>query len=278
VTVADSQSAGPWQGLPSPLDAVDDMRTAAKWIIGAAAAVGVALLGGAPLTGAGKIHGFGSAAEAFGGLVLGLAGVGWAIWHTSDALIPPTTTLAALQQPELAELRAQIAADPPAFFGPFGTSVAQVQETCRYYDTVAAQAAVLLAAEPDPIRQRVLTQGQTDALANAAGASARLRWLLALAHAWRVRGQLRQARKHTFVGAAAAALGAVLFITATSTQTSSGDQKAANPAASAVIRSGFSTGPESIRPRPGPDLTRWLARNQAGRLPAHRPSGDQEPE
>ena len=147
---------------------------------------------------------------------LGLAGVGWAIWHTTDALIPPATTLATLETPPLAELRAQIVADPAAFFGPFGSSAAQVQAACQRFETAAAQIAVMIAAEPDAGRQRILAQGQADALANAAQASARLRWLLSLAHAWRVRDQLRRARLNTFAAAAVAALGAVLFLVATS--------------------------------------------------------------
>lgn len=213
-TAADT--ADPMQGLPSPLDAVDDMRSTAKWTIAAVAAVGAALIGGAPLAAVGKVHGLGSAIEAFGGLALGLAGVGWAIWHTTDALIPPTTTLAALQTPQLADLRAQIAADPGAFFGPFGTSTTQVKAAVQRYDTAAAQIAVMIATETDATRQRVLAQGQADALANAAQASARLRWLLSLMHAYRVRDQLRTARLHTFAGAAVTALGAVLFIASTS--------------------------------------------------------------
>jgi hypothetical protein len=213
-TAADT--ADPMQGLPSPLDAVDDMRSTAKWTIAAVAAVGAALIGGAPLAAVGKVHGLGSAIEAFGGLALGLAGVGWAIWHTTDALIPPTTTLAALQTPQLADLRAQIAADPGAFFGPFGTSTTQVKAAVQRYDTAAAQIAVRIATETDATRQRVLAQGQADALANAAQASARLRWLLSLMHAYRVRDQLRTARLHTFAGAAVTALGAVLFIASTS--------------------------------------------------------------
>lgn len=213
-TAADT--ADPMQGLPSPLDAVDDMRSTAKWTIAAVAAVGAALIGGAPLAAVGKVHGLGSAIEAFGGLALGLAGVGWAIWHTTDALIPPTTTLAALQTPQLADLRARIAADPGAFFGPFGTSTTQVKAAVQRYDTAAAQIAVMIATETDATRQRVLAQGQADALANAAQASARLRWLLSLMHAYRVRDQLRTARLHTFAGAAVTALGAVLFIASTS--------------------------------------------------------------
>ena len=237
---APPESAGSLAGLPSPLDAVDDMRTTAKWIIGAAAAVGAALLGGAPLAAVGTIHGFGAAAEAFGGLALGLAGVGWAIWHTADALIPPTTTLASLETPQLADLRAQIAAEPAAFFGPFGGSAARVQAACQRYDTAAAQIAVMLAAEPDPARQRILAQGRADALANAAQARARLRWLLSFIHAWRVRDQLRRARLHTFVGAAVAALGAVLFIVATSSQPAAAAHKSGMPALIAAFRTAAS--------------------------------------
>jgi hypothetical protein len=222
-----------WSELPSPLDAVVDMRTTAKWIIGAAAAVGAALLGGAPLAAIGNIHGVGAAAEAFGGLVIGLVGVGWAIWHTAEALIPPVTTLAALETPQLAGLRAQIDADPAAFYGPFGTSVANVQTAYRRFTIAAGRVAVMLSAEHDPTRQRILAQGLEDASANATQARNRLRWLLALAHAWQVRDLLRHARLHAFIGAAIAALGAVLFITATGTDTSTVTKP--RPASSASI-------------------------------------------
>jgi hypothetical protein len=217
-----------WPGVPSPLEAVADMRTTAKWIIGAAAATGATLLGGAPLAAVGKIHGVGSAALAFGGLVIGLTGVGWAIWHTAEALIPPATSLATLEQPQMEEVRTQIAADPMGFFGPFGKSVPELEASCRRFDIAAAQVAVMLAAEPDPNRQRILAQGMADASANAARARARLRWLLALAHAWQVRHLLYRARLHAFVGAAAVAFGAVLFIVATSASTSTA--KAPTPA------------------------------------------------
>ena len=76
-------------------------------------------------------------------------------------------------------------------------------------------AAIRLSAESDEIRARQLAQGIADAQANAANAGARLRWLLELAHAWRVRDQLRRARLQTFAGAVVTALGAVLFVAAT---------------------------------------------------------------
>jgi hypothetical protein len=202
-------------GLPSPLDSIADMRSSAKWTIAALAAVGTALLGGAPLSAVGKIHGLASASLAFGGLVTGLLGVGWAIWHTADALMPIGTTLAAIREPELTALRLQIEAEPAAFLGPFGSSVAELEQWYAMWQTAAAKAAVRLAAEQDETRRRLLAQGVADAQANAANAAARLRWLLQLAHAWRVRDQLRRARVQTFLGAVVAALGGVLFLAAT---------------------------------------------------------------
>ena len=43
--------------LPSPLDSVHDMRTAAKWMLAAAGAVGAALISGGPLVAVGQVHG-----------------------------------------------------------------------------------------------------------------------------------------------------------------------------------------------------------------------------
>jgi hypothetical protein len=157
--------------------------------------------------------------------------VGWAIWHTAEALIPPATSLAALEQPHMERLRMQITADPAGFFGPFGNSVAEVEASCRRFDIAAAQLAIMLAAESAPDRQRILAQGLADASANASQARTRLRWLLLLAHAWQVRNLLYRARLHALVGAAAVALGAVLFITATSASTSTATTP--TPAASA---------------------------------------------
>jgi hypothetical protein len=202
-------------GFPSPLEAVADMRATARWITAAAAAVGAALLGGAPLTAVGKVHGAGHIVLSFLGLALGLAGVGWIIWHTADAMIPPMTTLADLDTDPLRGLRRQSEKTPEAFFGPFGTSADDLQAAHHLYSTAAANLAILLAREEDPARARILTQGLSDARANAAKAAVRIQYLLELAHVWNVRAALRQARVHVYLGATATALGTVIFLTAT---------------------------------------------------------------
>ena len=208
----------PAAALPSPLDAVADMRATAKWILAAAAAVGAALLGGTPLAAVGKVHGVGDAALAYLGLLVGLAGAGWAIWRTADALIPPLTTPASLDdEPSLKDLKNKIARDPVAFFGPFGKNMADLHQQLTFHCKVSGNLAPMLAVEQDPIRRQVLVDKLDEANAAVIAIHRRSATLLELAHAWQVRAQLRQARLHAFTGAAIAALGAVIFLTATST-------------------------------------------------------------
>ncbi|MEU6730279.1 hypothetical protein ABZ917_41810 [Nonomuraea wenchangensis] len=200
----------------SPLEAVTDLRATAKWILAAAAAVGAALLGGGPLTAVGTIQDVPHAVAAFSGLLLGLLGVGWAIWFTADALIPPLTTPASLDtEPALADLRARIAREPAAFYGPFGTSAAELGRRLAFHQKVAANLAELLATDQDPARRQVLALHRERADAAVLAARRRLRALSELAHAWQVRAQLRRARLHALAGAAVTAAGAVIFLVAT---------------------------------------------------------------
>src|ERR1700734_2438056 len=98
--------------LPSPLDAVDDLRAAAKWTLAAAGAVGAALISGGPLVAVGQVHGLGHALLAGLGLALALAGVGIAIWSTSKVLAPRLTTRRTVMSPALAGLRHDIEEEP----------------------------------------------------------------------------------------------------------------------------------------------------------------------
>ncbi len=192
------------------------MRATAKWIIVALGAVGAALLGAGPLVAVGRIHGWGAAAVAVAGLLLGIGGVGWAIWRTADALMPLATTLSVLDSAELSGLRQLIEAQPRTFFGSFGTSVRELEGSAYFWNAAAANAAAMLARQTDALKRQILVQGIADAQANAAQARARLIWLLELTQAWRVLHRLRRSRLHAFGGAAVAAIGGVLFILATS--------------------------------------------------------------
>jgi hypothetical protein len=210
--VSDDAAAPP----PAPTsDAVADMRTTARWTIAAAAGVAAVLLGGAPLTAIGKVSGVGHLALAFAGLAVALAGVGWAIWQTGEALMPRVALLDDLDDPALADLRAIIARDPSAFYGAFGQSKDDLRAAIAFHGTVAANLAAAAATETDPVRSRLLAQALADARANIASACLLRDRLLEFVHAWKVRTAVRRARRHTLAAAAVIALGAVLFVGAT---------------------------------------------------------------
>lgn len=200
----------------SPItDAVADMRTTAKWTIAAVAASGTLLLGGAPLAAVGKINDLGDATAAFAGLTIALAGVGWAIWQTSEVLIPRIAILPQLAHPQLAALKDTIAQDPTAFYGPFGHNPQQLRAARVLHETTATNLSAALARETDQARSRVLEQALSDARANAELAQRLETRLLELIHAWQVHTKVQRARVHTIAAVAVVALGAVMFLTAT---------------------------------------------------------------
>jgi hypothetical protein len=112
--------------LPSPLTAVDDMRSVAKWTLAAEGAVGAALISGGPLLAIGQVHGALHAVIAGLGLLAALGGVGIAIWSTTKVLTPRLTTPATLASPALARFREIVEESPEQFFGVVATNVASL--------------------------------------------------------------------------------------------------------------------------------------------------------
>jgi hypothetical protein len=197
--------------LPSPLDAVDDLRSAAKWTIVAAGAVGAALISGGPLVAVGQVHGTAHALIAGAGLVLSLIGVGLAIWTTSTVLSPRLTTPATLRSPALAGLRAIIEADPAQFFGPVATSV----DVLLLHREVTVTLVRLLAAEKEPGKRATFERQLQRAKGNAERAAPYVRWLLAIGHVWQIKQALERSRWFTLAGGVVVIAGSVLFFTAT---------------------------------------------------------------
>lgn len=194
----------------SPLDAVPDMRATAKWTVAAFGAVGAALLGAVPAAAFGKLDTIGAVVTAGCGLVLALAGVGWAIWHTADALTPPVTVLSTID--ELPELRAQIHGSPATFFGPFGGSVTELGAQRLLHATVGANLEAALPGETDAARRRAMEQALAAARANSRQALALQTRLLEFAHAWQVRAALRRGQIQAAAGAGVTVLGVALLL------------------------------------------------------------------
>jgi len=200
-----------FEGLPSPLEAVDDLRAAAKWTLAAEGAVGAALISGSPLVAVGRVHGVAHALIAGSGLVVALGGVGLAIWFTSKVLSPRLTTPETLRSPALTGLRRVIEAEPAQFFGVVATKV----DALLLHHEVAVDLARQVAAERDPARRQLINRQLRRAEANAARADPYVRWLLALAHVWRIEADLRRSRWSTMAGGLLVIAGAVLFFVAT---------------------------------------------------------------
>lgn|SRR5208282_2292487 len=204
----------PFDALPSPLDAVDDLRAAARWMIAAAGAVGAVLISGGPLVAVGKVTGLGHALIAGAALVVALTGVGVAIWQTSRVLVPPVTTPATLRQNSTKELRKIIDAAPADFFGLAATSV----EDLLRHRAIAANLSQAVMAEGDPGRRTVLEKHLRRAQANIAQTDPYVRWLLATAHVWQIQAALRRARWFSLVAVVLVAAGAVAFFWVTGQQ------------------------------------------------------------
>ncbi|MFF3772854.1 hypothetical protein [Streptomyces sp. NPDC002232] len=196
--------------LPSPLDSVADSREAARWTLASAGAVGALLLGGGPLLAVGRIGDWTHALWAGGGLLVALTGIAWAMWQTSEVLVPPLTTPAVLASPALRGLREQLDAAPGYYFGSLATDVEGLLRHRRIALEISRRLPTADAAE-----RAVLERGLATAHRNIARTDPYLRWLLATAHAWLVREKLRKARRHTFLSAVLVITGAVVFLVAT---------------------------------------------------------------
>ncbi|MFB8398239.1 hypothetical protein [Streptomyces yangpuensis] len=196
---------------------VADMRSTARWIVGAAAAAGSLLLAGGPLTVVGKLHHVGDAVVAAAGLLMALLGVAWAIHRTSQVLTPRVATFDDLGRPALRGLRELIDRSPGDFYGPFTPDPVALQEERTLRTAVCTRLTAALVHEDDATRRRTLEHALAVARGNASLAERTQRRLLTWIHAWQVREALRTARRDTFVASLAVVLGAALFFTAPGT-------------------------------------------------------------
>jgi hypothetical protein len=201
--------------LPSPLDAVDDLRSTAKWTLATAGTVGAVLISGGPLVAIGHVHGTAHALLAGAGLLLAVTGIGLAIWTTSQVLAPRLTTPATLRSRALKGLRRQLDAEPEQFFGVVATSV----NGLLMHQAVAVDLARKLAVAKDATQRARLEADLSRARRNAGRAAPYVRQLLPLGHAWAVKTALDRSRWCTLSGGMLVVAGAVLLFIATGNST-----------------------------------------------------------
>lgn len=201
----------PFDALPSPLEAVPELRAAARWMLAAFGAVGAVLISGGPLAAVGRVHGVADAIGAVASLFVAMTGVGVAIWHTSRVLEPQITTPATLDTPDLRGLRAMIDGAPADFFGTAATGV----DDLLSHRAVVVNIHRAMLAESDPRRRAIWRRHLERARANVAHVAPLERWLLATAHVCQIQAALRRARYWCLAGVTLVAIGAVGFLVVT---------------------------------------------------------------
>jgi hypothetical protein len=216
VAAADNGGGGPaWAALPSPLDSVDDLRSAARWMLAAVGGVGAVLISGGTLVAVGQVHGTAHVILAGVALLVALVGVGLAIWQTSQVLISPLTTPATVldaKDRSMGKLRTLLNANPADYFGLVAESVQDLLRRQTLAVRLARQFAQL--GQGDPRRapfEAALRQVEADA----ARSAPYVRWVVATAHVWQIQERLRQARLYTFIGGVLVVVGAVFFFSVT---------------------------------------------------------------
>lgn len=207
----DNGTGPPFDALPSPLEAVPDLRAAARWMLAAFGAVGATLIGGGPLVAVGRIHGVAEALGAGVSLLVALTGVSVAIWQVSRVLEPQITTPATLDTPALRSLREMIDRAPADFFGTAATSVNDLLS----HRAVAVNIYRAMLSESDPRRREVWRRHLERARANVARAAPLERWLLSMAHVWQIQVALHRARRWCLAGVALVTVGSVGFLVIT---------------------------------------------------------------
>jgi len=118
---------------------------------------------------------------------------------------------AILNTPAVRGLRELVDASPADFFGSAATGV----DDLLRHRTVAANLHRALTAETDPHRRELLRGHLDRAKANITRTDPFVRWLLAMAHVWRIRTTFHEARRWCLLAVALVATGAVAFLTAT---------------------------------------------------------------
>ncbi|MBO0806176.1 MAG: hypothetical protein J2P25_24275 [Nocardiopsaceae bacterium] len=211
----------------SPLDTIDEMRSAAKWMLAAAGAVGAVLISGGPLVAIGQVRGALDITLAVLGLAFAIGGVGVAIWYTSDVLVPKLTTPRTFRSAkELADLRRDINAEPEEFLGVAApprdgapdTPLDRLFERQQALRQNAASLVRQAAAEKDPHRREQYQAQLRRVEESGERVGTYVQYVLALGAAWRIKAALQLARRMTMAGAALVIIGAALFFIATASK------------------------------------------------------------
>jgi hypothetical protein len=199
-------------------DASENVRSVVKWIAAAFGALGAGLIGTAPLGGIADINNSVQRIVALAFGALALAAVGYIVWKATALLTPTTLTLRMVaKQREFQALRQQIAADPTAYLGQWGSNVADFIENrdTDYRALANVDRLILTLPSADPFLKTLIAE-RPSLVERTLACGKVTRRLLAVAGFHDLSRRFSNTKVKLFVAAALVAIGVVGFITTTS--------------------------------------------------------------
>jgi len=190
-------------------DGAKAIRDTIKWLIASLGAVGAALIAGSQLSGIGKLPAHsGRLWVAIAGIVIGLAGVGLAIFSAIGVLTPEEVTLEGLAvRASLRSVRREIDAMPEIFEG-FAKNIDELRDGYASALALRAEAleASIVAVDDSTLDAKAKAESVRVAQLNRV-----VQAVLTIGGWYQLKECLRGARRTIFLGAALAASGIGLF-------------------------------------------------------------------
>jgi hypothetical protein len=206
------EEAAPKASEDPILGGIDGVRTTAKWLIAAFAAIGGSLIAGSQLSDLGKLtDDTGRLLLALLGATVGLAGAAFAIYFTAKVLLPTQVLLGEVIKDEgKTAIGKAVAADPGLLEG-HGSSIKETHE--KYVASLAAYEAAWKAYsdETDATKKAPLATELSEAEGERNTLAETLNHIRKLALFTAVKDAFSSAAPFIIGGAAAAAAGIVLF-------------------------------------------------------------------
>jgi hypothetical protein len=211
--------------------ATTQVRDTIKYVVAGFAAVGAILVGTAPLAGLGTVSG-GWWLPTLLGATIAVGGVIYAVWKSSDVLMPAVATLDDVGDPnatgEMANLRDKVLGGPDGLFRRWGGTVDNLRGKRELEYATLTSIRNYTAA--DETEAKVIAQAETDTMDRLDQIAEIVDVAVAGAGYATVRDTALDRRKHIAVAAVLVALGVALFTWGV-TQPDDADDEAADPTA-----------------------------------------------
>lgn len=239
--------------------ATDSLRSVVKWIAAAFGGLGALLIGTVPLAGLNHLDTWTARIVPMFFGVTSLVAVGVIVWTASSLLTPSTLTLEDVRlQPQFIGLRMQVASDPTAYLGLWGSDIETFLERRATGFAALNNADRILGglAKDDP-RAKTVEEARPLLVDSVKACGEVSTGLLAIAGFHDLSHRFKGARTTIFIAAAVVVVGVVGFLVSTHSEAGA---SAAGPSAVDAPRLALITltrlGSEELGPALGPSCPR----------------------